>query len=105
MRIVQKASSPSPQPSPAKERAFLVTSVCIPPQTSSRQGEGVVGNDRAALVWLWSFVRTELRRLGFVLLFSLLATTLALSQPYLTKWLIDDGLLAGSLATVLGCVG
>ncbi|NJN45959.1 MAG: ABC transporter ATP-binding protein [Candidatus Competibacteraceae bacterium] len=62
-------------------------------------------NDRTAIIWLWSFVRPELRRLGFVLLFSLLATTLALSQPYFTKWLIDDGLLSGSLPTVLWMCG
>lgn len=53
-------------------------------------------DERAAFVWLWSFVRPHGRALGVVLAFSLLATGFALSQPYLTKLLIDDGLLAGS---------
>ncbi len=59
----------------------------------------------SGFVWLWSFVRPRLGGLLAVLALSLLATGLALSQPWLTKWLIDDGLLARSLHTVWLCCG
>ena len=42
---------------------------------------------------LWMFVRPYARRLLLVLLISLLATSLGLVQPYLSKLMIDQGLL------------
>src|ERR671919_779851 len=46
-------------------------------------------DDRAALRWLFSFVRPRARRLAAVLAVALLGTGLALAQPLLTKLLID----------------
>jgi ATP-binding cassette subfamily B protein len=57
--------------------------------------------DRVALVWLLGFVRPERRRLVAVILVALASTGLSLSQPLLTKLLIDDGILAGDFARVL----
>ncbi len=51
--------------------------------------------------WLFGFVRPHLGRLALVFLLSLAASLLALAQPYLTKLLIDDGLLAGAFDTVV----
>jgi ATP-binding cassette subfamily B protein len=57
--------------------------------------------DRAALRWLFSFVRPHGRRLALVVLVALVSTALVLLQPLLTKFLIDDGILAGDLRTVV----
>ncbi len=54
----------------------------------------------SGFAWLLPFVHPHLRDLVAVLVLSLLTTGFALSQPYLTKLLIDDGLIAGSLDTV-----
>ena len=57
--------------------------------------------------WLAGFVRPHLGRLFLVFLLSLGASLLALAQPWLTKLLIDDGLLAGDfrmLALVCGAM-
>ena len=50
--------------------------------------------------WLYGFLRPQLGRLAVVFLLSLGASALALAQPYLTKLLIDDGLLAGDFRTL-----
>ena len=50
--------------------------------------------------WLFSFVRPHLGRLGGVFLLSVAASGLALVQPYVTKLLIDDGLIAGDFGMV-----
>ncbi|HAV05796.1 MAG: ABC transporter ATP-binding protein [Pseudomonadota bacterium] len=47
-----------------------------------------------ALEWLFSFVRPHLRAVALLLGLSLCASILVLAQPWLTKMLIDDGLLA-----------
>lgn len=47
-----------------------------------------------ALRWLYSFVRPQRRAIGWVILLSLGSSLLVLAQPWLTKMLIDDGLLA-----------
>jgi ATP-binding cassette subfamily B protein len=61
-------------------------------------------DDRAALRWLFSFVRPRARRLGAVLAVALLGTGLALAQPLLTKLLIDGGILARDFEIVaLAC--
>ena len=50
---------------------------------------------RAALGWVYGFVWPLRYRMLVLLLLSLLATGQVLLQPWLTKVLIDDGLLAG----------
>ncbi len=65
----------------------------------------------SGLRWLYSFVRPQRRALGALLLLALLATMLGLLQPWLTKLLIDDGLLAGDypmllrIAALMICAG
>ncbi|MNF26985.1 Lipid A export ATP-binding/permease protein MsbA [compost metagenome] len=49
---------------------------------------------RGALTWLYSFVQPHLRAIVALLGLSLCASMLLLAQPWLTKTLIDDGLLA-----------
>lgn len=49
---------------------------------------------RQAMVWLYGFVRPHRRAILLLLGLSLCASTLVLAQPWLTKTLIDDGLLA-----------
>ena len=63
------------------------------------------GPDRQAYSWLLGFLRPHGRRLAVVLLLSLLATGLGLVQPYLTKILIDDGLIAGRFPVIVGLCG
>ena len=55
--------------------------------------------------WLLPFVRPHGARLGFILLLSLASTLLALAQPYLTKFLIDDGLLGADMSVVVWICG
>lgn len=58
--------------------------------------------DEASLShWLWSFIRPELPAYATVLLLSLLAVAAGLAQPYLTKTLIDDGILAHDRAAIM----
>ena len=59
------------------------------------------GDDPAALRWLFGFVRPRARRLTVVLGLALLGTGVALVQPLLTRQLIDSGILAGDLRTVV----
>ena len=63
------------------------------------------GIDRAAVAWLYGFVRPHLRPLAAVLGLSMVSTGLALAQPYITKLVIDDGLLAGRLDWVAWLCG
>lgn len=58
-------------------------------------------NRRASLAWLFGFVRPHLRAVGLLLLLSMLASLLVLVQPYLTKRMIDEGLLAGDFEQLL----
>lgn len=60
-----------------------------------RRGMGMVGE----------LARPQVPRLSLVLLLSLLATGFALLQPFLTKFLIDDGILGGNLRLVLVFAG
>ncbi|MBM95800.1 MAG: ABC transporter ATP-binding protein [Oceanospirillaceae bacterium] len=63
------------------------------------------GPDRQALErgfhWLYSFVRPHKLRIAGLLGLSLLGTGIVLLQPWLTKLLIDDGLLAQDYSTLL----
>lgn len=61
-------------------------------------------DDRAALRWLFSFVRPHASRLVVVLGLALFGTGLALAQPLLTKLVIDGGILAQDFGIlVLAC--
>ena len=53
------------------------------------------------LGWLSGFLKPHSSRLGLILALSLITTVLVLAQPYLTKLLIDEGLIAGRFDTVL----
>ena len=55
--------------------------------------------------WLAGFVRPQAARLSAVLFLSLLATGLGLAQPYITRYLIDDGLIARRMEVILGLCG
>nr|WP_207063030.1 ABC transporter ATP-binding protein [Motiliproteus sp. SC1-56] len=54
-----------------------------------------------AFAWLYTFVRPHRRAIGGLLALSLLASALVLLQPWLTKLLIDEGLLARDYGTLL----
>ena len=58
-------------------------------------------NRGKAIRWLACFVRPHVARLSAVLFLSFLATALSLAQPYITRYLIDDGLLGGSMRVIL----
>ena len=73
----------------------------MPGPDTRRNGSG----DGAALGWLLGFVRPHWRNLAKVLALSVIATGLALIQPYLTKILIDDGLIARNMMVVLVVCG
>ena len=61
------------------------------------QGAG----DPEGLRWLYGFLWPERGRIIVLVLLSAAATALALSQPWLTKLIIDDGLLAGDFRALL----
>ena len=60
---------------------------------------------RETLHWFARFLRPALPKLGLVMLLSLAAVGAGLAQPYLTKQLIDDGLLAGNDQVILRVAG
>jgi ATP-binding cassette subfamily B protein len=55
--------------------------------------------------WLAGFVAPHKVRLGAVAVLSLVAGIMSLAQPYLTKILIDDGLIARRFDTVIAVCG
>ena len=61
-----------------------------PASSPSPDGAG----ERAALGWLYGFLRPHWAGIVLVLVLSTAATGLVLLQPWLTKQLIDDGLMA-----------
>jgi ATP-binding cassette subfamily B protein len=61
--------------------------------------------DRQAMRWLFGFVRPRGGTLVALLVLSVATSLLVLVQPYLTKLLIDDGLVARQFNTVLVLVG
>ncbi|MBR9885409.1 MAG: ABC transporter ATP-binding protein [Oceanospirillales bacterium] len=63
---------------------WLVRAIHAPDRTRLEQG----------FHWLYSFVRPQKRAIGGLLALSLLGSSLVLLQPWLTKLLIDNGLLA-----------
>ena len=73
-------------------------------QQAAVSGEGrSAGSEPDADVyrWLFGFLRPHRLRLAAVFAISLGASLLALAQPYLTKFLIDDGLLARDFTMIL----
>ncbi len=54
-----------------------------------------------AFRWLYSFVKPQSQAIGGLLLLSVLASMLVLLQPWLTKTLIDDGLIAKDYGTLV----
>ena len=71
-------------------------------------------NDRAAendklnnrsLQWLFSFVKPHRRAIAGLLALSVVATLLVLVQPYLTKRMIDEGLLGKDFDQLLWLAG
>jgi len=56
---------------------------------------------KQGLAWLYRFVKPHKGQIVRLLLLSLCASALVLLQPYLTKILIDEGLLGKSFATLL----
>lgn len=55
--------------------------------------------------WLAKHVRPRLKRLGVVIALSLAGTSMALAQPYMTKVLIDQGLLVGNMTVIAAVCG
>jgi ATP-binding cassette subfamily B protein len=55
----------------------------------------------AGLAWLYSFLWPRRGRILYLVLLSALATGLVLAQPWLTKLIIDDGLLASDFEALL----
>ncbi len=53
--------------------------------------------------WLFEFVRPRLRQVLILMSTSIFTSLLVLLQPYLTKILIDDGILARNSPVLLGC--
>lgn len=55
--------------------------------------------------WLAGFLKPHRSRLGLVLTLAFITTVLVLAQPYFTKLLIDNGLIAGRFDVVLKICG
>lgn len=71
-------------------------------QTAAPPGRfGSVSEHADALRWLYSFLRPQKRRIVVLVGLSLIATVLVLAQPYLTKLIIDDGLMASDFGALL----
>jgi ATP-binding cassette subfamily B protein len=65
------------------------------------EGREQIAGDPEGLRWLYGFLWPERGRIIVLVLLSAAATALALSQPWLTKLIIDDGLLAGDFRALL----
>jgi ATP-binding cassette subfamily B protein len=63
-------------------------------------GETAAAGERQALAWAAAFVRPRARALALVLALALATTAVTTAQPYIMKLMIDDGVLAGDLATL-----
>ena len=55
--------------------------------------------------WLYSFVHPQRKAILGLLLLSIGASALVLLQPWLTKTLIDDGILAGDYPALIMIAG
>lgn len=70
-------------------------------RNAATSGYGMRAGGVRAVPWLLNFVRPHAWRLAVVVVLSLASVGLTLAQPYITKFLIDDGLMAGNLPTVI----
>ncbi len=70
---------------------------------SHRLGKKITDKNKIqlALNWTGKFIRPEVKRLSIVMLLAACMTGFALAQPYFTKILIDDGLMAGNMDMVV----
>lgn len=66
---------------------------------------GAQRNHETSLRWLFSFIRPQRKAITGLLALSLLATAMVLLQPWLTKLLIDNGLLAKDYGVLLQIAG
>ena len=66
---------------------------------------GTQHNHETSLRWLFSFIRPQRKAITGLLALSLLATAMVLLQPWLTKLLIDNGLLAKDYGVLLQIAG
>lgn len=74
-------------------------------KASPVKSRALAGNRGEPIRWLAGFVRPHVARLSAVLFLSFLATALSLAQPFITRYLIDDGLLGGNMAVILMLCG
>ncbi|MBL4767424.1 MAG: ABC transporter ATP-binding protein [Rhodobacteraceae bacterium] len=65
------------------------------------QAEKNIIRKRHTLRWVGSFIRPEMKSLVVVMVLAACMTGFALAQPYFTKILIDDGLMAGNMDMVI----
>ena len=83
----------------------------MPGLQANPEGQHSTESLRAARRWLFGFVRPYGKRLFVIVLLSLFSTGLGLAQPYITKFLIDDGLIARQfdvvvwLCVLMICIG
>lgn len=56
------------------------------------------------VAWLWGFLQPRLLALAGVLALALISTALGVLTPWITKHIIDDGLIAGSVSSLQGWV-
>lgn len=94
-----RTNFPQPVYSDAVASTFKVASLTFgdilkPANSPFNETLQSASDNREALKWLYSFVRPKARAMSGLLLLSLFASALVLLQPYLTKLLIDDGLIA-----------
>ncbi len=52
------------------------------------------------VTWLWGFLQPRLLALAGVLALALISTALGVLTPWITKHIIDDGLIAGSMSSL-----
>lgn len=64
---------------------------------------GLIERGPKGLHWLYSFLWPQRGAIAWLILISAVTSALALAQPWLTKLIIDDGLLAGDFNTLLYC--
>ncbi|MEH6470346.1 MAG: ABC transporter ATP-binding protein [Halopseudomonas sp.] len=80
---------------------WLSAAISVQPQTGAGQGNLDRDSIEQAFAWLYTFVKPHRRAIAGLLALSLLASSLVLLQPWLTKLLIDDGLIARDYRTLV----
>ncbi len=77
----------------------------VAPWQAASRDSATATQRRETLHWFARFLRPALPRLALVMALSLAAVGAGLAQPYLTKQLIDEGLLAGNDQVILRVAG